>query len=73
MFNADEYIAAMSPPSIVIDGETHVGKLLSFDEMMALAPTFEQLDTQWRDAIRVREPSEPNDGGGSRIPEATNH
>ena len=44
MFDADAYIAAMSPPSIVIEGETYTGKLLSFDEWITLMPTFEKLE-----------------------------
>ena len=33
-FNADQWVAAQARPSITIDGETHTGKLLSFDEIL---------------------------------------
>ena len=40
-FNADEYLKALSPPSIVIDGKTYTGKLLSFDALLPFQEQFE--------------------------------
>ncbi len=42
-FNADEYLSALTPPSITIGGETYTGKLLSFDELQPFQDRFAQI------------------------------
>lgn len=44
-FNADEYVKALEPPSITIGGETYVGRLPSFDEMVPLAEPLERISS----------------------------
>lgn len=44
MFDADAYVKSLVPPSVKIDGEVYVGKLLGFDEVAKLQERFAALD-----------------------------
>lgn len=53
MFDADAYVKSLAPPSIEIDGEVYVGKLLSFDEVAKLQERFAALDEGTADLAEV--------------------
>lgn len=44
MFNGDEFIAALEPPTIVLDSQTIAGRCLSIDEAAAFDADFEKLN-----------------------------
>lgn len=41
-FNADEYLAALEPPSVTINGRLYTGRLLSFNEWLREADALQR-------------------------------
>lgn len=53
MFNADEYLAATTPPSIVIGGQTYTGKLLGFDDWLRFQQQFDRIEQKQADLEEI--------------------
>lgn len=55
LFKARDYVEAMSPPAFEdLDGEVHIGRLLSFEEVLPLQEKLDQLTEETVDVEKMK-------------------